>query len=340
MNILLLITLVGYLYMQTNASDCYVVSNTTIHDRRPDKSKLRIMQYNVEWLFIDYYSPMDCPGNGCTWKNETEAAIHMEYVSNVVKYINPDIINLCEVEGCHELQDLISETDISYIPYLIQGTDSSTGQNVGMLTRIDPISNLIRNENRYTYPLPNSSCGYTGPSGTTGLSKHYISEFMFMDIKVVLIAAHLLAYPTDPTRCAEREAQAYLLQTIIYKYILNEYEIIVMGDFNDYDAEIKDINNNIPTSRVLDIIKGTYLGEYELYNMASRITQHDRYSDWWDSDNNCNTASQKDYSLIDHILVSNKIQEHVHNVFIYHNYTEFCGKYNSDHYPVIIDLLF
>ena len=36
-------------------------------DRRDNKNSFRLMQYNVEWLFLDYYSAADCPGNGCTW---------------------------------------------------------------------------------------------------------------------------------------------------------------------------------------------------------------------------------------------------------------------------------
>jgi hypothetical protein len=26
------------------------------------------------------------------------------------------------------------------------------------------------------------------------------------------------------------------------------------------------------------------------------------------------------------------------NTFIYHEYDEYCGKYDSDHYPVVVDL--
>jgi exonuclease III len=58
------------------------------------------------------------------------------------------------------------------------------------------------------------------------------------------------------------------------------------------------------------------------------------------SDNNCNTASSKDYSMIDHVLVTDKIRKNIINTFVYHAYDEFCGKYDSDHYPVIIDLIF
>ena len=68
------------------------------------------------------------------------------------------------------------------------------------------------------------------------------------------------------------------------------------------------------------------------------MNQKDRFSDWYDSDNNCNTTSQKDYSMIDHILVTPKIDSLIVNTYIYHGYKEYCGKYNSDHYPVIIDL--
>ena len=41
--------------------------------------------------------------------------------------------------------------------------------------------------------------------------------------------------------------------------------------------------------------------------------------------------------MIDHILVTNNLREKVSDVFIYHNYDEYCGKYDSDHYPVVID---
>jgi exonuclease III len=158
---------------------------------------------------------------------------------------------------------------------------------------------------------------------------------------VAFIAAHLLAIPTDPSRCAQREAQASVLQNVIFDYINKGYEIIMIGDFNDYDAEVLDLNNNKPISGVLDILKG-YQGDltglYKLYNVAEEIIQNERYSDWWDSDNNCNTASQKDYSMIDHILVTDAIRKNIVDVYIYHGYNEYCGKYNSDHYPVVLDL--
>ena len=317
---------------------------TSMGDRRKDKSKLRLVQYNVEWLFIDYNSEANCPGSGCTWKNQSEAQIHMDYVVKRIKDVDPDIINFCEIEGCDELNMLRNSLDASYTPYLKKGTDSSTGQNVGFLTRVDPITNLYRTEDRYNYPIPGSKCGYTGSPSSSGVSKHYITEFEFNGMNVALIAAHLIAFPTDPSRCAQREAQASVLQSVISDYINNRnYEVIMLGDFNDFDAEILDTNSDKPISKTLDILKGLdgdYAGKYTLHNIAETILQSDRYSDWYDSDNNCNTASHKDYSMIDHVLVTEAIRKNIVNTFIYHGYDEYCGKYDSDHFPVIVDFKF
>jgi exonuclease III len=286
---------------------------------------------------------MNCPGDGCTWKNQSEALKHLDYVSKRIITLDPDIINFCEVEGCDELNMLKDKLDGSYTPYLKKGTDSATGQNVGMLTRVDPLKTLYRTELKYNYPIPGSNCGYTGQASSTGVSKHYITEFVFNGINVAFVSAHLLAIPTDSNRCAQREGQASVLQTVIYDYISRDYELIMIGDFNDYDAEILDMNSNKPISQVLDILKGLkgdYSGKYQLTNIAETINQTKRYSDWWDSDNNCNTASKYDYSMIDHILVTDSIKDYVFNTFIFQEYDEYCGKYDSDHYPVVIDLMF
>jgi exonuclease III len=79
-------------------------------------------------------------------------------------------------------------------------------------------------------------------------------------------------------------------------------------------------------------------GTYKLTNVAITIPQVDRYSDWWNSDNNCNTNSQQDFSMIDHILVTPNIKNRITNAFIYHGYQEYCGKWDSDHFPVVIDI--
>lgn len=327
--------------------DCALVNTSRVLNTDP--TKLRIVQYNVEWLFTDYYSPADCPGNGCTWKTQYDAKTHLNYVARAINNLNPDIVNLCEVEGCNELSQVIDELDKSsnFVPYLKQGTDTSTGQNAGMITRIDPLIDLTRSDEIVGYPIEGSTCGYESSPGTTGVSKHYITEFNINNLSVAFIGAHLVAIPTDLERCAKREAQALILQNVIYNYIQNGFEIIMLGDFNDFDGQILDANTNIPISSTLEILKGknmsnngdsNYNDKYVLYNSAELIDVSVRYTDWWDADNNCDTTSIAEYSMIDHILVTPNIFDMIDDVFIYQEYDEYCDKLDSDHYPVGIDL--
>jgi endonuclease/exonuclease/phosphatase family metal-dependent hydrolase len=188
---------------------------------------------------------------------------------------------------------------------------------------------------KYNYPIAGSKCGYTD-SGSTGVSKHYITEFNFNNMDVAFISAHLIAIPTEPSRCAQREGQASILRSVIADYIGRDYEVIIMGDFNDFDGTVLDVNSNKPTSQVLDILKD----QSQLFSVAETVPQNQRYSDWYDSDDNCNTQSSKDYSMIDHVLVTSGIQKYIANVTFYHKYSTNCGSYNSDHYPVIVDLYF
>jgi exonuclease III len=269
----------------------------------------------------------------------------MSKVADVINTLNPDIINICEVEGCDELnmlKNMLLEPS-TYTSYLKKGTDTGTGQNVGMLTKIDPLVSLYRSEEKVSYPISGTQCGTTTASGSTGVSKHYITEFNIGTMKVAMIGAHLLAIPTDPTRCVQREGQAQVIQNIVSSYFQQGYEIILIGDMNDYDGstDSSDVNANKPVSRVLDILKGldgNKKDTYHLTNIASKLTKTERYSDWWDSDNNCNTSSQNDVSMIDHILVTDSIKNKIINAFVYHGYNIYCGKIDSDHWPVVIDI--
>jgi hypothetical protein len=234
--------LLSFLPFILSDTQCYDLQSTKFNDRRHNLSSFRLIQYNVEWLFVDQYK--SCPGTGCPWINESESLKHLSYVSNVINKLDPDIINLCEVEGCDELSLLNSNLDNKYNFYLKKGTDTGTGQNVGMLTKINPLINLYRNDEYYNYPLKNTNCGNTTASGSTGVSKHYITEFKFNDINIVLIGIHLLAMPTDPSRCVQREGQAQIIQNIINTYININYEVIVIGDYNDYDNDVLDITPN------------------------------------------------------------------------------------------------
>ena len=315
-------------------ADC-PLPKTPGKDRRTNPNILRIVHFNVEWLFMT-----PCQEYGCPWTDMKEQQKHIDSVAEVLLELEPDIVHFAEVEGCDVLIQ-VAPDPIVYTAFLIQGKDTATHQNVGILTKIDPVLPLNRSEERVEYPVPYSTCNYQGTSGTTGVSKHLIAEFSIHNRTIAIIGAHLLAYPTDPMRCAEREAQAQVLQLIVVDYIHKGYEIIVLGDLNDYDAEIPDANGHKPLSTVLDILKGSagsHKGLYSLRSVGDRISQETRYSDWYDENHNC-VSSQSEFSQIDHILVTEYLYDNLAKVFMYQSYEQSCASFVSDHYPMVIDIM-
>merc|ERR1711965_1247727 len=88
-------------------------------------------------------------------------------------------------------------------------------------------------------------------------------------------------------RCAKREGQAKIIQDVIEKYVSQDYEIMVIGDYNDYDGDLPDMNGSLPTSEVLHILKGSQSDVYNLTNLVGMMTPYERYSNWWDKNENC-----------------------------------------------------
>ena len=304
-------------YSDKNTNTNYIL------DRRVDKKSLRLVQYNVQWLYVDYCIKSDCPGSGCRWKNQTYANFHLNYVADVIREIDPDIINLCEVKGCNELNMLIKKLDKTYKPYLIQGEDLATGQNVGMLTRIDPIINLYR---------------------TPNVNKHYITEFFLYNRNIAFVSAHLTStknYGPKSVRIAIkiRETEAKILQNIVSEYIKKKYEVIMMGNFNDFDNIIMDAGNNIPTSNVVSILKG-YGSNYELYNVADKIWKDDRFTKYSESTTYENYENYQTVSMADYILISPFLRSKINSTYINrHIPNGLESQYDSNHFPLIVDFI-
>lgn len=327
-----------FIFLHSSAQEFYCPSVATKGaDRRPDKSSFRVVQFNAEWLYLD--GADKCPGVTCPWPNVTEARKHITAIAGVISDLNPDVINLCEVESCHELTDLLKEPTLSskgFNPYMVLGKDSATGQDVGMLTKLDPLEDLYRTENRVTYPIVGTKCNSTY-TGTSGVSKHYITSFNVNGLRVAMIATHLLAFPDDQDRCVQREAQATVLAEVVQPYVDKGFEIIIIGDLNDFEDVAVDRNFNLPISKVASILKGA--GQrWNLQNVALRIPQSERYTDWWDSNNDC-VYNLKEVSSIDHILVSPGLVNRIADAFVSHtSFTQSCKDfYFSDHWPVVVD---
>lgn len=341
-------------------------------DRRKDKNKLRVVTFNAEYLFYDTSVGCDKRWQGCPWRTAEEARNHLEMVARQLSLLDADIINLVEVRSCFELQEVANILSSGYIPYLVDGCDTATGQNVGILTRIDPIKDLWRTENRESYPsqsLPRvpsreppfhtngtTQCMYTGAPGTQGVSKHYVAEFHIRnDLILAVIGVHFLA-GQSPERCAMKEAQAVVIRSLVVDMLAAGRQVIVLGDFNDVDYQVflpAQLEMEGSRSATLDILRHSIPWsdtakagciDVPFVNFGQGTARS--ASAWYDANSNC-IIDTDELVWLDHILVSDSIVRAVKSSSVSADFGAFVkpqcrgeGDYVSDHFPVVVDFDF
>lgn len=307
-----------------------LTSSVRSDDRRTDKTMLVIMTLNGEFLW-DGVDPeegqVDFP-----WKSsQTEAEDHMSKVAEIIIRSNPDIVNMVEVESVTALQTFNQKflSGRGYVAYLTQGKDTFTGQDVGLLTRIDPDNIPIKYDDR------------VGHSGTVNksVSKNYVARFTIGNLKVSLIGLHFLAIPLSETRKLERQAQADAIRSIAIEERTAGFIPVVLGDFNDYDGETfsRDHIDSMPISTVLSSIRAMAADSSsdDLVNASSFAPKASRYTAFFDANQNEQLDMPNEFTSIDHILLSPELASKVQLVEMPHLHDP---RAVTDHFPVVVRL--
>lgn len=311
---------------------------STAGDRRPDQTVLKYATYNAEFLFLTGYGSLDCPGDDCKWATATAAQNHVKQVATIIKAMNADIVQVTEVEDCTALKAVITQLvllgDSTYAAYIVKGTDTATGQNVGFLTRVDPTSTVLRTSASVSLPVSNSTC----PSASGYPAKKSVSKNIYATFKptgfskaITAIGVHFLARPDDKRRCFEREGQATVISNLAVSQVSAGNHVIISGDINDWSRQAPDRNSNAPISNVLGLLERSGFS-----NAGAIATKTSRYTQWYDRNNDCRYALTE-VSSLDHIIVSNSLRSAITDVSFRNDlYTASCSGYNSDHYPITV----
>lgn len=290
----------------------------SVHKQHASSHHFVVATYNAEWLFdgIDDRNGPSSP---------EEASKHANDVGRVLHRIRPkpDIVTLVEVEHCGVASSVASTLGNEYKTFALQSQDTSNRQTIALLSRL-PTTKLAQSLSREAYPVSGSRCGYTpSKQKSTGVSKHFYTVVTVPgDIgEVLLIAVHLKARPTQPKSCSKREAQARLVARLVQEHGHGR-NIIVLGDFNDFDETTPDRSTNVPTSDVISSLTRSIDGP-QLFNVAQLMPQKERAT--W-------SGPKFPDAMFDYILVSDGLRSRIDGVWVDRNESERV----SDHQPLVV----
>lgn len=287
---------------------------------------LRVSVLNSEFMF-------DGTGNegqaSFAWKGKIiEAREHRDKIGAIIRNLNSDIVVLEEVENENVLRMLINESlqGMGYIPAFVQGDDNFTGQDMGILTRIQ-FDEVGRTDVR-------AKVGNTNEM--YGVSKNIWARFKVGNLPITLIGIHLLAIPDRTDRVDKRNAQAEVIRQLVEQESKAGRAVIVTGDFNDFDNEEPDIRSSTPITKVLETIKKGDLNNPndDLVNVMREIPQAKRFTATWDKNEN-EIVEEGEFSAIDHMLFSPQLYRFIKEINYVHAHNPFEA---TDHFPISVCL--
>ena len=286
---------------------------------------VRIASFNGEFLFDGEgdEGQADFP-----WKGDPEKArAHRDAVGRVVRMLDADVVVMPETENLNALGLMNTESlaGMGYTPYLVPGQDRFTGQNLGLLSRV-PVDTTGRTNERVAVGVTDQ---------LYGVSKNVFARMTLAGMPVTVVGVHFLAQPDNPGRQPQREAQAEVIRRLVAREVALGRQVIVMGDFNDFDDAVPDRRGSVPITNVLATIKRAGDGPADdLVNVIGDVPQASRFTSLYDR-NNDGVIGPDDLSAIDHILLSPALYARVRDVRYVHAHDP---RTVTDHFPVVVTL--
>ena len=286
---------------------------------------VRVATLNAEFLFDGEGNEGDAT---FPWKGDpAKARAHRDDIAAVVRQLDADLVLLPESENQRVLELMIAESlaDMGYTAHLVDGRDTFTGQDVGLLSRL-PVEAVGRTDEQLE----------VGVSGRLyGVSKNLWARVRIGETPVTLIGVHFLARPLDAERQPRRETQAEVIRRLVEAEMAAGREVIALGDFNDFDGSVADRAGSAPISSVMEIVKRAGPGpDDDLVNVLGDVPQAERYTALYDRNRN-ERVEPGELSAIDHLLLSPALYARVREVRFVHSHDPLRV---SDHFPIVVTL--
>ena len=286
---------------------------------------VRLATFNGEFLFDGEGDEGEA---SFPWKGDPAAArAHRDAVGRAIRQLDADVVVVTEVESLRTLELLLDESlsGLGYTATLVDGRDTFTGQDVGLLSRV-PVEAAGRTDVRVPVGAGDE---------TYGVSKNLWARMTLAGRPVTLVGVHFLARPDDVSRRDRREAQAEVVRLLVAAEVEAGRDVVVLGDLNDHDESVPDRAGSRPITDVLATIKAAGPGpEDNLVNVLADVPQAERFTSFWDRDGD-GEFDEGEFSAIDHVLLSPALYRLVRDVRYVHAHDP---REVTDHFPIVVTL--
>jgi len=203
-------------------------------------AELRVMTLNTEWLWTPHDRHID--GSKFNKGDMTPSAYRAEikFYATLIRGQQTNIVAISEIENKRVANDLADELGVKWHAYFMQGRDTATGQDVGLLSNLPLVHNSMTDFGFPSGRLP-------GTAKKKRLSKVLGAQFWVKQsgldsvatagldpYKLGVITSHFLSKRKDNFKKSQnRQRQAYALVKAMDFFKETSKKLIVMGDFND-----------------------------------------------------------------------------------------------------------
>jgi len=197
------------------------------------QAELNVMTINTEWLWTPYDRQID---GGRFNKGDMTAAKYekeLKFYSSLIEKKTVHILAVSEIENRLVANDLAKAFGSDWKAYFKQGRDTATGQDVAILSNLDPVKGALTDFGFPAGQLP----GFFGKQKR--LSKVVGMQFWSnpgkSKKKIGVITSHFLSKRKEnKKKYQNRHRQAYALVKAMDTFITESDSLIVLGDFNDF----------------------------------------------------------------------------------------------------------
>jgi len=197
------------------------------------QAELNVMTINTEWLWTPYDHRVD----GSRYNKGDMSAVkyedELEFYASLIKLNSVQILAVSEIENHLVANDLAKAFGLDWHSYFKQGRDTATGQDVAILSTLQPVKGSLTDFGFPGGQLPRFLDKQKRLSKVVGVQ--FWSSSNQTRSKIGVITAHFLSKRNENKKKSQnRHRQAYALLKAIEKFIDDSDSLIVLGDFNDY----------------------------------------------------------------------------------------------------------